>query len=624
VEVCRRLDGIPLAIELAAARVHVLAPEEIAARLGDRFRLLAGGSRTASARHQTLRTATDWSYDLLTEPERRVFERLAVFAGDFSLDAAEAVCTTDVIDAAAVLDLITRLVDRSLVVAEPRQGDEPTCYQLLETLRLYALERLLEHGEVDDARACQAAWMDRCAEQLLLAVHGPDQGCWLRWAEREHDNARTVLAWALEQNQAELAARVAAALSWSWLVHLRWSEGLEWVHKILALPDAAPTRERGMLLMCAIQLALFRGDLASNRPSGALATLRGWLEECFALAVRFADDELQLATHGMIGVIREFGVELDGLPHMSIDEMQCLVRRSGSTFGECRTLEVMARNALRAGDLTAAAGHLNEAARVARAAGDTLSLALVLNQCGDVERARGAHSRARALYEESLALFADVGLDAQPNLVHNLGYLALAAGNEAEAAARFTQALKLFRRLGEERGVAECLIGFGCAAAAEGRAADAATLFGAAEAALEGLGTHLWPANGPDYERWQARARGSLGADAFTQAVAAGRLLSPGEAASLALEQGAQQPGVSAHLRGKSFPLTPREREVAQLVARGLTNRQIAGTLVISEKTAANHLQHVLEKLDLRTRTQLAARAAEFGLAPVGGTHPRA
>jgi tetratricopeptide (TPR) repeat protein len=279
------------------------------------------------------------------------------------------------------------------------------------------------------------------------------------------------LTWAIEQQQAELAARVTSALSYSWLIHLRWSEGLDWVHQVLALPSTAPTRERGTLLMCAIQLALFRGDVASNRPSGALWTLRSWLEECLALAERFADDELRLAAFGMIHAIREFGVELEGLPHMSLEEMQRSARRMGSTFGECRGLEILARRALHAGDLNTAAGHLSEAGRLARAAGDTSSLAVVLNQYGDVERARGAHTRARALYEECLALFADLGLGAQPNLVHNLGYLALAAGNWDEAAERFRQSLMLFRRLGEERGSAECLLGFGCIAAADGRAA---------------------------------------------------------------------------------------------------------------------------------------------------------
>jgi DNA-binding CsgD family transcriptional regulator len=342
------------------------------------------------------------------------------------------------------------------------------------------------------------------------------------------------------------------------------------------------------------------------------------------LADSLGDDGLRLAAYGMIHVIREFGVDLDELPHMTLDELQCESRRIGDMFGECRGLEVLARRALHASDLDTAARHLNEAARLARAAEDTLSLAVVLNQLGDVERARGAHTRARALYKESLALFADLGLGGQPNLVHNLGYLALAAGNWTEAAAHFTEALTLFRRIGEERGLAECLIGFGCLAAAQDRAADAAALFGAAEAALEALGSELWLANRPDYERWRARARASLGTSEFTRTMAAGRLLHPGAATAFALEQAARRPWLRGRADTRASSLTPREREVAHHVARGLTNREIAGTLVISEKTAANHLQHVLEKLDLRTRTQLAARAAELGLVADGTSDTRA
>ena len=199
-----------------------------------------------------------------------------------------------------------------------------------------------------------------------------------------------------------------------------------------------------------------------------------------------------------------------------------------------------------------------------------------------------------------------------------MGYVALAAGDRAGATARFTQALTQFRRLGEARGMAECLMGFAALAAAEGRAAEAARLFGAGEAALAALGTQLWPSNRPDYERWLARARRSLAAVDFDRAWAEGRALPLEQAAVLALEPrtaGADMPRPVHHQAPR---LTPREQEVAQLAARGLTNRQIAEVLVIAEKTVANHLQHVLDKLDLHSRTQLAARSAEFGLGPAG------
>ncbi len=555
-EICRRLDGIPLAIELAAARVRVLTPEDIAARLGDRFRLLAGGGRTAPPRQQTLRAAVDWSYDLLTDAERRLFERLSVFAGGFTLDAAEAVCAGGGIDAVRILELLSRLVDCSLVLAEPEDETETTRYRLLETLRDYGQERLAERGEADQVRERHAKWMVKLAQQAERAFRGPEQGRWLRWAEREHDNVRAALTWALEREEADLAVRLAAALSWSWLLHQRWSEGLDWVRRVLALPQRVPTRERALLLIHAVELTAFRGDLASNRPSGDLGVVRRWVEEYLAIGETLGDDELVLGGHGMMGLLREFGIALEGQPEISPEETQALARRIGHTWGECRGLEALAREALRAGDLDTAGAHLSEAVRLARGVGDTWSLAMALNELGDIERVRGAYHRARELYQESLALFAELGLGAQPNLVHNLGYVALAAGDHAGATARFTQALTLFRRLGESRGTGESLMGFGAVAAAEGRSAHAARLFGAGEAALEALGVQLWPANRPDCERWQARARRTLGHSAFEHARVEGRLLSPDRATELALKYETAGAAMSTSAQHKALSLT--------------------------------------------------------------------
>lgn len=621
-EICRRLDGIPLALELAAARMRLLAPEEIAERLSDRFGLLTGGGRTAPARQQTLRATVDWSYNLLSEAERRLFERLAVFTGGFSLDAAEAVGASDGGEAAAVLGLLAQLVDRSLVLAELPGGAEPTRYRLLETLRAYGLERLAERpGEADRARERQAAWLTDLAERAMRAYYGPEQGAWLRWAAREHDNARAVLGWVLERGDSGTAVRLVAALAWAWLVQQRWSEGLDWALRTLASADATPTRERGWLLSGAIQLALFRGDLTSNRPSGDLGAVHRWVEELLTVGETLRDDELLLAGRGLQMLLREHGIRIDGPAELSPEEELAFARRMNNAWGECRGLEALARHALHAGDLDGAAVHLTEAVRVARAAGDTWSLAMALNALGDVERACGAHARAGALYEESLDRFADLGLGAQPSLVHNLGYVALAAGNRGGATAHFTLALTQFRRLGEARGAAECLVGFGAVAAAEGRAAegraaDAARLMGAGEAALAALGTPLWPSNRPDYEHWRALARRGLSVANFDQAWAEGQALSLEVAMTLALEPNATGAASPRSAQPEAVHLTPREREVAQLAARGLTNRQIAAALEIAEKTAANHLQRALEKLGLHRRAELAARAAEFGLTP--------
>ncbi|HEY3059594.1 MAG TPA: helix-turn-helix domain-containing protein, partial [Chloroflexota bacterium] len=534
-EVCRRLDGIPLAIELAAARVRVLTPEEIAARLDDRFRLLTHGHRTVSPRHQALRATIDWSYDLLTDSERRLFQQLAVFAGGFTLSAAETVCRGAGLAAVEILAHVSRLVDRSLVISDPGDGTEPTRYRLLETLRAYGLERLAERGELDQVRARHAAWITERAEHAERAFRGPEQGRWLRWAEAEHDNARAALAWALEHEDAEVAVRLAAALSWSWFVHQRWSEGLDWAQRALGVPVAGLTRERGVLLVQAIQLAVFRGDLASGRPSGDLRAVGHWIEECLALGEMLDDDELVQSAYGFAVMAREFGMQPEGMPDVPLEEVIALSRRGGYTWGECRGLEALARRALRAGDLDTAIARLNEAVQLARQTGDLFSLAMDLVALGDVERARGAHKRAGTRYEESLAHLAALGLGAQPTLVHNLGYVALASGDSALAGANFAEALGHFRRLGVERGMAECLIGFGAVAAGEGRAADAARLFGAGETALEALGTQIWPANRPDYERSVAQARRRLGARAFDRVKSEGALLGIEEATALAL-----------------------------------------------------------------------------------------
>jgi predicted ATPase/DNA-binding CsgD family transcriptional regulator len=607
--ICRRLDGIPLAIELAAARVRVFGPGEIAARLDDRFRLLVGGSRTAPARHQTLRAAVDWSYELLSDHERHLFERLAVFAGGCTLEATEAVCCDDGLDRSDVLDLLTHLVDRSLVVVEPPDRLAQTRFHLLETLRAYGLERLTERSQAEQLQKRHAAWMLEQAEQAKRAFRGPEQGRWLVWAAREHDNLRAALGWAIARERTVLAQRLAAALWWSWVVHQQWGEGLDWVQRVLALPDdGRPGHERVELLQAAATLSIQRGEVTSSR-------VVRWLEESLAMAQLIGDDELVLAARGWLGMVWEFGGRVEHAPEVSLAELLAEARRIGHRFGEVRGLVALARRALRDGDLGAATALQEEAIDVARVAGDTWSLASALNDLGDMERTAGRHARAGERYAESLALFAELGLDEQPSLVHNLGYVALAAGDAPLARARFTGALRQFRRFGGQAGMAECLVGLGAVAAAEGRPAEAARLFGAGEAALQVLGTQLWPSNRPDYERWSTRARGSLAAPAFGRASTEGRRWPLELAVTFALE-GRRVDGAARRHSLAAQRLTPRELEVARLASQGFTNRQIAEALVISERTAVNHLQHGLEKLHLRSRTQLAARAAELGIQP--------
>jgi DNA-binding CsgD family transcriptional regulator len=230
---------------------------------------------------------------------------------------------------------------------------------------------------------------------------------------------------------------------------------------------------------------------------------------------------------------------------------------------------------------------------------------------------RGTHPRAAPLYEESIRLFQVLGLREDPSRIHNLGYVALAERQARRAAGLFTDALRAFRRVGDQRGVADCLIGLGCVQAAERRPAEAARLFGAGDAALEGMGSIVWPSNRTDYQHWQRIARAAIGPHAWDEAWTSARALGVDRVVEEVLSDYASGVApVTSRLGSHINELTPREREVAELAARGLSNRRIGETLVIAEKTAANHLQNSLDKLDVHSRSELAARAVELGLLP--------
>jgi non-specific serine/threonine protein kinase len=601
-QICCRLDGLPLALELAAARLNVLSPEQLAPRLDDRFHLLVGGSRTAPARQQTLEATVAWSYDLLAPDDRRLFDRLSVFAGGFSLAAAEAVCA---LEPTSVLDGLGRLVDQSLVVAGPSEAGERR-FGLLETLRAFGRERLGARGEEPLIRRRLADYVSRRADEAGAALRGSEQAYWLRWAEREHDTVRSALAWSVESGEADIALGIAGALWWSWLLHGRWIEAEEWLDRALTMPGA---ERQG-----ALRAGALHGASATAALRGKYATAQARLDDCRAIAADLGDEELILDGHSAQALLLQLRGEIEAA-QTHVEAMVDLARRLGRPWYEARAAEFRASSALRRGDLSTAAAQLGEAVRLARAAGDLWNLAMLLSHLGDVERMRGTHPRAAPLYEESIRLFETLGLRQDPSRVHNLGYVALAEGQTTRAEARFLEALVAFRRVGDPRGVAECVIGLGCVRAAERRPAEAARLFGAGEAALEALGSTIWSSNRADYQRWARIARGALGAEAWTSARATGSLL--GVAAMLDQAAG---PPVTGGKRASVLDLTRREREVAQLAAQGLSNRRIAEALVIAEKTAANHLQNALDKLHVHSRSQLAARAVELGLAPASSS----
>ena len=280
--ICQRLEGIPLAIELAAARANVLSVEQIAGRLDDALRLLKSSSRAALPRHQTLRTAIDWSYSLLPEAERLVFRHLGVFAGGGTLEAVEAVCVDDATTADAdeeMVDTLSRLADKSLIIVDLR-GDEAR-YRLLETLRQYGQERLVETGEEEAARRRHQAWYLTLAERADAGLIGPQQAAWIDRMEREHDNVRAVLAWSLERSDGSLAAQIGARIWRFWLYRGYLSEGRRWLARALALVQE-PASLRAAALRGAGLLALYQNDLG---PATAL------IAESLALCRELGDQQ---------------------------------------------------------------------------------------------------------------------------------------------------------------------------------------------------------------------------------------------------------------------------------------------------------------------------------------------
>jgi non-specific serine/threonine protein kinase len=567
VQICRRLDGIPLAIELAAARVKVLTVEQIAARLADRFRLLTGGSQRGLPRQRTLRAAMDWSHGLLSEKERAVLRRLSTFAGGWTLEAAEAVCSGNGIEAADVLDLLTQLVDKSLVVVET-QGEEAR-YRHPETVRQYSLDRLMESEEAADARRRHRDWFLGLAERAEPELRGPGLVAWLERLETEHDNLRAALEWSrTEEGGAEGGLRLAGALYRFWFMHDHWSDGRQWLEVALARSGDAQHSARPKVLRGAAHLAWRQGDYERA------TTL---CEQGLAMCRDLGDRE------GSAWLIIWLGVV-----------------------------------AIPRGNYARATALLEESLSLCEALGDKGLSSTALAWLAIVARYQNDDGRAAAFAEKGLTLANDVGDKHRiAYVLRTLGTIALSQGRCERAAGFYKESLTLCKEVGDRWIVEECLEGLAGVAGAQGHYEQAARLLGAAEALRIALGHHRLPLDQADYERRAASTMAALEQAAFEAAWARGAELAAEQAIEYALMSvKAVPPKGTARLAGDkpADPLTPREREVAGLIAQGFTNREIAARLVITERTAESHVQHILDKLGVASRGRIAAWAMEQGL----------
>jgi predicted ATPase/DNA-binding CsgD family transcriptional regulator len=602
---CRRLEGIPLAIELAAARTKVLSVGQILERLKDSLKLLAGTDRTAPQRQRTLRGALDWSYELLDEQERDLFGRLSVFAGGWILEAAEAVGTTEGTEE-DVLDVLSGLVDKSLMVAETGYQGAPR-YRMLEPVRQYARERLEERGEAERVRERHAGFFLSLVEEAEPELNGARQAEWLDRLEEEHDNLRAAIRWALERGETEMALRLAASAA-----HFRYprgylTEGRTQLEAALAGASGTPAA-RAKALTEVGWFALEQSDHDQARRS---------LEESL-LVYRELDDKYGVA-HALecLSVAKtrlgEYGraVQLQ-------EESLALYRELGHEWGIAVSLNNLGVVAQEQGNYERAAALHLESLALLRVLGDSLEIGWALRSLAQVYLMQGQLERSATLLEESQSILRELGTKlALAQTLRTLGETVLRQGDGTRAAAAYGEGLALAAEVGSKTEVAGCLEGLAEVALTHGQSARAARLWGAAETLREAIGAR--PSQSDNSYRHHEGYRGATrsqpdDAGAWEAAFSEGRAMTPEEATEYALSVEEEEKVLDPTRRQETALLSARELEVLRLVAEGLTDPQVAQRLYISPRTVGFHLRSVYRKLGVPSRAAASREAAKRSL----------
>ncbi|HJQ46485.1 MAG TPA: LuxR C-terminal-related transcriptional regulator [Amycolatopsis sp.] len=563
---CRRLDGLPLAIELAALRSRALSIDELLARQNDRFDVLTAGSRTAPLRHRTLRAVVDYSYQLCSPELQRLWARISVFAGGADLNAVEAVCTGPGLTAAGIPQALAELVDKSIVTFDGSR------YRMLETIRAYGLERLRQFGEQRRAGLAHCDYFARLAEDLAAGSFGPDQAALLGRALADHANLRIALEFCLTQpGQATVGLRIAGLLWHFWAGCGLQVEGQHWLDRLLAA-GTEPTRERVRALWINAWLAVTRGDIPTGLPL---------LDECDELAAALGDEDGTAHATFVRGLAEGFL----GRPEHSIARLE---------------------EAVRLGRLLPAGGPLLAEALIHL--GATLCYEKRLDRAVEVleegRRLCTEHSEQWLLswFEVLLGLAAQLG------------------GRQAQATILLNQGLARKHAVGDLLGISIALEFLGWVAIDSNDTDRGVRLIGASQSLAEPLGAHLvgYPRLLDWHGDYSRQARDSLGPRAFDKALEYGRNLGKDRAVAYASGK-AMDVGPAPPASREDLPLTRREREVAELVATGKTNRQIAGELVIAVRTVDTHVENILTKLGFTSRAQIAALLARRAGSPDGG-----
>jgi predicted ATPase/DNA-binding CsgD family transcriptional regulator len=603
-EICRRLDGMPLAIELAAARVRALSVQQIAERLDDRFNLLTGGSRTAPARHQTLSATLAWSYALLSEVECRVLQRLSVFSGGATLEAIESVCTQDGVKMDEVLDTLSQLVDKSLVVAGQRSSK--TRYSLLETIRQYANEKLIQSGEFDKTKDRHLNYFVEWAETAYAGLTGTDQSDWLNRFEIEHDNLRAALEWCAGNGKdIEAWLRLAGSCGRFWRFRGHLNEGRARLSAALG-HDGAQNRtiHRAHALLCAGQLAYYQSDfpVVETLAKEALSIHRELGNEGRQMLARTLDLLGENAT--------ETGDHETAPAYFQ--EALDLFRELDDTRGIGDMHMQIGWGFMRSGELQKARENLEQAQSIMRELGNQRDLGFAYSGLGEAAIREGEYERAKSLLEEGLSLARNIKDRWMiATMFGSLGWVALNQNNLTEMRKVIRESLALRTELGDQGGTAWCLEKLAHAAFIENQYEKSVEIFGAAAALRAPLDSVIDDADLPEYNRLITGLRSILGTEAFDTAWAKGESKPLEEVIELAL---AESKEILQGEKEKYGGLTKREREVAALIAQGKSNREIAEAMTVRAKTVETYVTRILNKLGFDSRVQIATWAMEKGL----------
>jgi predicted ATPase/DNA-binding CsgD family transcriptional regulator len=646
-EICVHLDGLPLAIELAAARSKLLAPQALLKRLSHRLEVLTSGAQDLPARQQTLRNTLQWSYDLLTIEEQRLFRWLSIFVGGCTLEAAEAVCqASSEQTSSSVLEGVASLLDKSLVQQTEREGDAPRLV-MLETLREFGLACLQKQGELDAARRAHARYYVAFVEQVEPLIQGPEQPLWLARLERDLDNLRTILQAGTSggEEELELSLRLASALWGFWVGRGHLREGRGFLLGLLARSEASatPVRLKGLITVgvliwghssldarglepiadealaiakqqedqIRLAIAMILRGMALTLEKHDYVTAQVCLEEALTEARASGDPYTINWAFRALGTLALF--QQDVLRAVALFEQDlALCRAIGNNVNTFGALSLLARAELRQGHAVRAQTLLEEGLSTLREMGNPWWIALILGLLGQGAFQQGELSQAEAFLTESARLAHEVGdrrIVAQSRLL--LGGLAAVQGDDTIARQRYTEGLSIALDIEHTGFIASGLKGLGCVAAAQGMSGWAAVLWGAAEPLRE---SHSVTIPRDLYERMVALARTQLGEPAFDEARAKGRTMSPAQALTspesfaLQVSQHAQATlgtTLTVSTRRSSSPggLTTREMEVLRLVAQGLTDAKVAEQLVISPRTVNWHLTSIYSKLGVSSRS---------------------